>query len=67
MCDFCDKIWDSLETYKNSQNSHWDESDIIYRNGNSTYLYLPCDDYYYNRSMSINYCPMCGRKLEKYK
>ena len=40
MCDFCDKIWNSLEAYKNSKHDHWDESDIIYRNGNSTYLYL---------------------------
>lgn len=65
MCDFCDKIWDSLETYKDGKCYHWDESDIIYRNGNSTYLYLPCDDYCYNRSMRINYCPMCGRELEE--
>ena len=67
MCDFCDKIWDSLETYKKSKYYHWDENDIIYRNGNSTYLYLHCDDYYYNRSMRINYCPMCGRELEEGK
>ena len=65
MCDFCDKIWDSLEAYQDSKHYHWDESDIIYRSGGSTYLYLPCDDYYYNRSMRINYCPMCGRELEE--
>ena len=65
MCDFCDKIFDSLETYKDSKYYNWDESDIIYRNGNSTYLYLLCDDYYYNRSMRINYCPMCGRNLKE--
>lgn len=64
MCDFCDKIWDSLETYKDNKYYNWDESDIIYRNGNSTYLYLSCDDYY-NRSMRINYCPMCGRELKE--
>lgn len=64
MCELCEKIWDSIEDYKDGKYS-WDEIDVIYRNGECTYLYLPCDDYYYTRSMRIDYCPICGRKLKE--
>lgn len=64
MCDFCENIWDSIEDYKKGKYC-WDERDIIYRSNGSTYLYLPCGNDYYNRSMEIYYCPMCGKKLEE--
>lgn len=64
MCDFCDKIWNSLEVYKNGKYC-WDEGNVIYRSGDGIYLYLPCIDDYYSSSMRINYCPMCGRELEE--
>lgn len=45
----------------------WEQRDcILYTEdskGTRFLLFLPCDDYYYTRYITINNCPWCGRKL----
>lgn len=63
-CELCDKVWNNLKEYKNAMdNNPWDYDYIIFRSKDHYNLFLPCDDYYYNTSITINYCPNCGRKL----
>lgn len=63
-CPLCDKIWSSMEAYKQDIGSRWDEPQAIIMQDDEPWLYIPIDDCYYsNTYMQINFCPKCGRKL----
>lgn len=66
-CEFCKKIWNNKEEYKNQFEYPWDECVAIVIDkdyDNKPSLYIPVDDYYYSDTyLQINYCPKCGRKL----
>lgn len=72
-CDFCKKIWNSVKEYKEDykerfkdmkyESEYYEEDAIVIFNG-KPYLYITCEDHYYNDiNRQINYCPICGRKL----
>ena len=64
MCEFCEKIWDSVSEYKKNFSYNYEERDAIVMYSGRPGLYVSCDDYYYSRVvMDVNYCPKCGRKL----
>lgn len=62
MCDLCNNI-KTIEQYK--EMTSWDRyNTIVQQKNNSFGLWIECDDYYYSGVvMKINYCPICGRKL----
>ena len=72
-CDFCKKIWNSVKEYKEDckerfkdmeYKSEYYEEDVIVMFNGKPWLYITCEDYYYNDiNRQINYCPICGRKL----
>lgn len=63
-CELCNKIWNGgLKEYKESIDHPSDYSDVIYKSNENYYLFIPCDDWYYNCVIDIHYCPKCGRKL----
>lgn len=65
-CNFCKKIWNSMEEYQKQFQHRWDEEISIVKDDDdgNIGLYVPCNDYYYSDIiMDINYCPICGRKL----
>ena len=67
-CEFCKKIWNSKEEYKNQFESTWEEDNAIVMENGKPSLYVPCDDWYYAKTvMQINYCPNCGAKLANKK
>lgn len=36
----------------------------LVRHGEHIMFYVPCKDDFYDSTFVINYCPMCGRKLD---
>ena len=62
-CSLCDdsKIVTSQQL---RATPHWERNRCIVENSNGSHeLYYPCDDYFYDFYMDLNYCPECGRKL----
>ena len=72
-CNFCKKIWNSVKEYKadckerfkdREYESEYYEYDTIIMFHDKPWLYITCEDEYYNDlTRQINYCPICGRKL----
>ena len=64
MCDFCNNI-KTIEQYKEMHS--WDRNNAIVQKKNKAFgLWFECDDFYYSGViMEINYCPVCGRKLNE--
>lgn len=62
MCDFCNNI-KTIEQYKEMH--FWDRGNAIVQKKDKAFgLWIECDDSYYSRvAIEINYCPVCGRKL----
>lgn len=63
MCNLCNNI-KKIEQYKEMDS--WDRgNNAIVQKENKTFgLWIECEDYYYSGvAMKINYCPICGRKL----
>ena len=62
MCNFCNNI-KKIEQYEETDS--WDRHNtIVQKKNNSFGLWIECEDYYYSGvAMEINYCPVCGRKL----
>ena len=62
MCNFCNNI-KKIEQYKKIDS--WDRNNTIVQRKDKTFgLWIECDDFYYSGvAMEINYCPVCGRKL----
>ena len=62
MCNLCNNI-KKIEQYKEVDS--WDRKNTIVQKKNKAFgLWIECDDYYYSGiAMEINYCPICGRKL----
>ena len=63
-CWFCNKIYDTKELYEMDS---WDREVccITYNKNDNTYnIWSECDDYYYSGEiLEINFCPICGRKI----
>ena len=70
MCSLCSNIFiDERKLNQWLQLSSYDDTMpyvIIYKNVINFYLYSKVGDHSYNEDtkMLINYCPVCGRKLE---
>lgn len=62
MCDFCNNIKD-VKYIKECPS--WERITEIVQTGECSFgLWVECGDYYYSGiAMKINYCPICGRKL----
>lgn len=62
MCNFCNNI-KKIEQYEEMYS--WDRKDAIVQKKNKAFgLWIECEDSYYSGvTMEINYCPICGRKL----
>ncbi len=64
-CNFCKKIWNSKEEYRNQFSQPSEEHPVILRDedyDNSIVLYVPHNDGRYS-TLDIFCCPICGRKL----
>ena len=70
MCPLCfNIITDDKELNRWLRKGSYDDStpyNIIYKDLINFYLYSKVSDYYYNEDTRtlINYCPVCGEKLE---
>lgn len=66
MCEYCTK---DSELYKDECNSHSVILKIVKFPNNQTKLgidvYCACEETSFLQYIDINYCPMCGRKIEK--
>ena len=68
-CEFCNKIYDAFEL----KQQYWADREvcdcITYDEAFKAYhLWHECvDDYYTGNIIEINYCPVCGRKLNNAK
>lgn len=62
MCNLCNNI-KKIEQYEEIDS--WDRYNTIVQKKNKTFgLWIECEDFYYSGvAMEINYCPICGRKL----
>lgn len=62
MCNFCNNItdWDR-------DLSNWYRDTGLYYNDNEIFFWVECDDCYYSHApiRNIQYCPICGRKIDK--
>ena len=63
-CSLCEKIWSSKEAYQSVYGDHWNQPISIIMEDRKPWLYVPCEDDWYSRTvMQINFCPKCGRRL----
>ena len=66
MCNLCNNI-KKIEQYKEVDSWDRDNNAIVRKKINSFGLWVKCEgeeDFYYSGvAMEINYCPICGRKL----
>ncbi len=63
MCDFCKEIKDFMEYKKIAPFTR--DNCIVKDSKNNKGLWIECDDYYYSGwALEIQFCPMCGRKLD---
>lgn len=62
MCNLCNNI-KKIKQYEEIDS--WDRYNTIVQKKNKTFgLWIECEDFYYSGvAMEINYCPICGRKL----
>lgn len=62
MCEFCNDIKTESEFFE-SVGFGKKKFATIKKNNNYELSFYPEDDPYYSCSMTISYCPKCGRKL----
>ena len=62
ICNLCNNI-KKIEEYKEMDT--WDRNNAIVQKKNKSFgIWIECEDWYYSGvAMEINYCPICGRKL----
>lgn len=59
MCEYCEKLNDGRGA-EIINDDHWTDRFNLYKDSKGKYR-IEC---YADHSSPINYCPMCGRKLE---
>lgn len=66
-CGFCSKVYENTAEYIkhdplcNGVGLVIDEDE---QGNKRALMYIPCKDSYYDNWLEINYCPMCGKKIE---
>ena len=64
MCNFCKKIY----LIKECKDFGWRDPDIVITKtqNNKFAIWYACEDCYYSGpKLEINYCPICGKELNK--
>jgi hypothetical protein len=70
MCKYCEEmelLAPKLLQGKNISETYGDIfiENVQNRNGNNYYISCDCHDKHHTESYNINFCPMCGRKLNE--
>lgn len=63
-CKVCSKIYRGFDDYE-KHHPNYDTYAFVKNKHNEIIFYIPCEDNYYDEFYHFNYCPFCGRLVNK--